>query len=268
MVNAWSLAASVLDGTFDQDYPIMTDTKITPQESDEYDIPHSDSWYDYNRNDPDRENPFTDAFDHLMGESVTGKTPWIYESPDGGKTIYRYIRGTDPLKRERVEFENDIKITTDGQVETYPVPNDTYPYEQSFLSDNDDQVSHHFADSLTLNMEDQETETMTDSRNKYHEDQILTDIKEYVSGTYNGHYTGTKHEYRNVQTLDLMASRDLASDFCQANILKYGSRYGSKDGRNKKDLLKVIHYAMLLLHFDEHYGKPKMTSGNIDHNMP
>jgi len=33
-------------------------------------------------------------------------------------------------------------------------------------------------------------------------------------------------------------------------------------------LLKVIHYAMLLLHFDEHYGKPSMTSGNIDHNMP
>ena len=99
-------------------------------------------------------------------------------------------------------------------------------------------------------------------------DKMTDDIKEYVSSTYNGHYTGTQHEFRNVQTIDLMASRDLASDFCQANILKYGSRYGSKDGRNKKDLLKVIHYAMLLLHFDEHYGKPKMTSGNIDHNMP
>ena len=109
---------------------------------------------------------------------------------------------------------------------------------------------------------------MSDSRNKYHENEILEDVKEYVSSTYNGHYTGTKHEYRNVQTLDLMASRDLASTFCQANILKYGSRYGSKDGKSKKDLLKVIHYAMLLLHFDEHYGKPKMTSGNIDHNMP
>ena len=35
-----------------------------------------------------------------------------------------------------------------------------------------------------------------------------------------------------------------------------------------KRLDKVIHYAMLLLHFDEHYGKPSMTSGNIDHNMP
>ena len=28
MVNAWSLAASILDGTFDKDYPIMTDIKI------------------------------------------------------------------------------------------------------------------------------------------------------------------------------------------------------------------------------------------------
>ncbi len=54
----------------------------------------------------------------------------------------------------------------------------------------------------------------------------------------------------------------------QANIIKYGSRYGSKEGKEKKDLLKVIHYAMLLLHFDEHYGKPSMTSGNIDHTMP
>ena len=114
----------------------------------------------------------------------------------------------------------------------------------------------------------EELKNMSDARNKYHEKEILKDVEDYVSGTYNGHYTGTKHEYRNVQTIDLMASRDLASAFCQSNILKYGSRYGSKDGRNKKDLLKVIHYAMLLLHFDEHYGKPKMTSGNIDHNMP
>ena len=69
-------------------------------ESAKHSPQHSDYYYDYNRNDPDRENPFTEAFDHLMAESVTGKTPWIYESPDGGDTIYRYERGTDPLKRE------------------------------------------------------------------------------------------------------------------------------------------------------------------------
>ena len=277
MVNAWSLAASVLNGTLDEDYPIMTDIKITPQESDEYDPPkakpepitsletedtddvvnvplgdvnldeltiktdieHSKYWYDYKRNDPDRENPFTDAFDYMMAETVVG---------NGNTASYEY----------------------------------GYPSAFNTLSDNDDSIAHHvglnydedlFAsmdgvDSLTLNIEDPTKEIMTDSRNKYHENEILKDVEEYVSRTYNGHYTGTKHEYRNVQTIDLMASRDLASDFCQANILKYGSRYGSKDGRNKKDLLKVIHYAMLLLHFDEHYGKPSVTSGNIDHNMP
>ena len=64
------------------------------------DYQHSKYYYDYTRNDPDRENPFTEAFDHLMAESVTEKSPWIYESPDRGDTIYRYERGTDPLKRE------------------------------------------------------------------------------------------------------------------------------------------------------------------------
>ena len=130
------------------------------------------------------------------------------------------------------------------------------------------QANSPYNDGWTQEYYKEELKNMSDLRNKYHEKEILKDVEEYVSRTYNGHYTGTKHEYRNVQTIDLMASRDLASDFCQANILKYGSRYGSKDGKNKKDLMKVIHYAMLLLHFDEHYGKPKFTSGNIDHNMP
>ena len=82
------------------------------------DYQHSKYYYDYTRNDPDRENPFTEAFDYLMGESVTEKTPWIYESPDGGKTVYRYERGTDPLKRELVEIP---------------------------MADVDDQRAHHFS---------------------------------------------------------------------------------------------------------------------------
>ena len=224
MTNAWALAASILDGTFDEDYPVMKKEETTEYKVEGDDIKHSPYYYDYNRNDPDAKNPFTDAFDYAMAEAVVG----------GGNTA-----------------------------------DDYYPSPFTTLSDNDDQIAHH-VDSLSINIEDpiRPHDIMTDSRNKYHENEILKDVEEYVSRTYNGHYTGTKHEYRNVQTIDLMASRDLASDFCQANILKYGSRYGSKDGRNKKDLLKVIHYAMLLLHFDEHYGKPSVTSGNIDHNMP
>ena len=39
---------------------------------DKPEIKHSKYWYDYNRNDPDRENPFTDAFDYMMAEAVVG----------------------------------------------------------------------------------------------------------------------------------------------------------------------------------------------------
>ena len=208
----------------------MTDeNRVTPQESDEYD-------------------PIKTSTDLGNGVTVSGLPDGITVSTTDGyehsEHWYDYTR-------------ND--------------PNMPNPWAVDPLSDNDDQIAHHINlnyDELKLNIEDPTEENMSDSRNKYHEKEILKDVEEYVSRTYNGHYTGTKHEYRNVQTIDLMASRDLASDFCQANILKYGSRYGSKDGKNKKDLMKVIHYAMLLLHFDEHYGKPKMTSGNIDHNMP
>ena len=135
---------------------------------------------------------------------------------------------------------------------------DGLDYETDCYSDIDDMYSHHFFTEKLMK---------TDHNFKYHEDEILKDIQEYVSRTYQGHYTGTKHEFRKVQTIDLMAARDIAPQFCQANILKYGSRYGSKDGKNKTDLLKVIHYAMLLLHFDGHYGEPSMPSGNFD-QMP
>ncbi len=90
---------------------------------------------------------------------------------------------------------------------------------------------------------------------KYNEEKILKDIEEYVVSTYNGHYCGDEEGYNDIQTIDLMAAKGLAASFCQANILKYGSRYGDKDGLNKRDLLKVIHYAMLLLHFDRHYSR-------------
>lgn len=90
---------------------------------------------------------------------------------------------------------------------------------------------------------------------KYNEDNILKDIENYIVQTYNSHYCGHNDAYKEIQTIDLMAAKELASGFCQANILKYGSRYGDKDGRNKRDLLKVIHYAMLLIHFDKHYSR-------------
>ena len=152
-------------------------------------------------------------------------------------------------------FEEDYPVMNKKEIEY-----DGLDYEVDYMSDIDEMSSHHLTKELGM-------EPMAPHFFKYHEEEILKDIEEYVSSTYQGHYTGSKHEFRKVQTIDLMAARDIASNFCQANILKYGSRYGSKDGRNQKDLMKVIHYAMLLLHFDGHYGEPSMPSGDFD-QMP
>ena len=188
-----------------------------------------------------------------------------------------------PIKNESYDdFENplppqDVDMSV-GAGNT-ALDNDGLDYEvdlfdgasADYMADIDDMYAHQFTtwdDGMSLQVTEEKPMA---HYFKYHEKEILKDIEEYVSRTYQGHYTGKSHEYRNVQTLDLMAAKELASGFCQANILKYGSRYGNKDGKNTKDLMKVIHYAMLLLHFDGHYGKPSMSTGNIDeidHNMP
>ena len=124
---------------------------------------------------------------------------------------------------------------------------DEHPYEFTFSLNSNDSIDIK-----------KTPVSMTEPTNhlwKYNEDKILKDIQDYVTGTYKSHYCGQEVNYKDIQTIDLMAAKELAANFCQANILKYGSRYGSKDGRNKIDLLKVIHYAMLLLHFDGHYSR-------------
>jgi len=38
--------------------------------------------------------------------------------------------------------------------------------------------------------------------------------------------------------------------FCRSNILKYASRYDKK-GTARRDILKILHYAVLLMHFND-----------------
>ena len=78
---------------------------------------------------------------------------------------------------------------------------------------------------------------------KYNEDEILDSMKEYIGKTYSKHYSN------KIQTLDLIDSVGDASAFCRSNILKYASRYDKK-GTPKLDIQKIIHYAVLLYHFE------------------
>ena len=87
MVNAWSLAYEVLYGDLDKEYPIMnTDQK-------------------------------REQLKKMLEEDRMEETPWVYESPDGGKTVTRRKPGDDYTKKEVIQgdyYERDMKK---------PVPN-------------------------------------------------------------------------------------------------------------------------------------------------
>jgi len=218
MINAWSLAAEVLNGTLDENFPIKkkkmskdenyyeslsegkdegvvnvpddinldqdinikttSDKEVFNVSSDGLKQEHSDYWYDYTRNDPDRPDPFTDAFDHMMED---------------------------------------------------------YPSDFTTFSDNDDQIAHHVT---TPGIQ-------KDWARKYKEDESIKALSEYIATTYNGHYTSKQN---NVQTLDLIESVGDAEAFCRSNAIKYLSRYDKK-GQAKRDILKALHYSLLLYHF-------------------
>ena len=84
-------------------------------------------------------------------------------------------------------------------------------------------------------------------RFKYNEEEILKELTDYISGTYNKHYSAGDDK---IQTLDLIEACGDGEAFCRSNILKYASRYDKK-GTARYDIMKILHYAVLLLHFND-----------------
>ncbi len=92
---------------------------------------------------------------------------------------------------------------------------------------------------------------------KYEEDKGIKDLSDYVSSTYQGHYTNEKSD---VQTLDLIHSVGDAESFCRSNAIKYLSRYDKK-GQAKRDILKAMHYCLLLYYFSGNTNDEITTRG-------
>ena len=82
---------------------------------------------------------------------------------------------------------------------------------------------------------------------KFSENEILFDVQSYIDDTYFSHYAKEPK-----QATELIIENGLGDGCCIGNILKYAQRYGKKDGHNKNDLFKVIHYAIIQLSQD-HY---------------
>lgn len=88
---------------------------------------------------------------------------------------------------------------------------------------------------------------------KYEEDKLLKELSTYIDGTYKQHYS-----LNNFQSTEFIIDSGHGEGFCIGNILKYAQRYGKKDGKNRADLLKVLHYALIMLHVHDKEKK----SGN------
>ena len=83
---------------------------------------------------------------------------------------------------------------------------------------------------------------------KFNEDTALEVVKQYIDKTYQQHYANNK-----IQSTEFVFDADHGIGFCIGNIVKYAQRYGKKEGFNPTDLLKIIHYAIIL------YGKEHTT---------
>ena len=78
---------------------------------------------------------------------------------------------------------------------------------------------------------------------KYNESNNILELLKYVNSTYEQHYSKNKF-----QATEFIIDGGHGEGFCICNIMKYAQRYGNKNGYNRQDLLKVIHYALIMLH--------------------
>ena len=87
---------------------------------------------------------------------------------------------------------------------------------------------------------------------KYNEEEIVKELLEYIRGTYKKHYAAND---QNLQTLDFIeAAHNDGEACCRDNIMKYVSRYDKK-GAARLDIMKVLHYAVLLMYFNDKNAK-------------
>ena len=130
---------------------------------------------------------------------------------------------------------------------------DEYPYSITDINNNQWTISCVDPQEGTLRVEKKSTmseDIIKQSPStpwKYNEEEIVKELLEYIRGTYNQHYSAGDQK---IQTLDLIEACGDGEAFCRSNILKYASRYDKK-GSARRDIIKILHYAVLLLNFND-----------------
>jgi len=81
---------------------------------------------------------------------------------------------------------------------------------------------------------------------KFDEGKALKELKEYIDSTYTAHYSTDKY-----QATDMIIDAGHGEGFCIGNIMKYAKRYGRKGGKNRADLMKILHYGIIMLYVEK-----------------
>jgi hypothetical protein len=91
---------------------------------------------------------------------------------------------------------------------------------------------------------------------KYNEGDLLRQVTEYVNSTYDQHYSQTKF-----QATEFIIDGGHGVGFTIGNIMKYAQRYSHKGTPEdwRKDLMKVIHYAIIALHVHDKAQQPSLA---------
>ena len=207
MINAWSLLYDEIYGDDE-----MTDNRVTPQESDEYD-------------------PII-----TIGSGGTA-----YDDPKYYASEVGYGNTASASDGLNINLDEIANISIDTSAYNYAVD-----------------LSEEFTMPSTIpDVISKPKPSLKDpSSRKYQEDKGIEDLKNYVTSTYQGHYT---NDNSDVQTLDLIHSVGDAESFCRSNAIKYLSRYDKK-GSAKNDILKAMHYCLLLYYFSGNTKEPNYTN--------
>lgn len=86
---------------------------------------------------------------------------------------------------------------------------------------------------------------------KRNEDKVIASIKQYVDATYDEHYASKSGH----DVIGDWEDCGISKQAFQSNIIKYAKRFGKKQGDNPKDIMKIVHYSILLLNELENENK-------------
>ena len=257
MVNAWALAASILDGTFDEDYPIMKNdidlSGIGTETVDTSKWSYDDGYVRFDSDTPDAAESVSLNTQYDWGDdghSIVGNP---FAAPAGDDTISVSLGSTfvgsgvkGGMGEDHISFNPGFANTAYDDPKYYSTAldfgDDPYPTIGAVTPNS---LDHDLFASMDAVDFKPKPDLKSGSTQKYQEDKGIADLKDYVSSTYKGHYT---NDNSDVQTLDLIHSVGDAESFCRSNALKYLSRYDKK-GQAKRDILKAMHYCLLLYYF-------------------